>query len=212
MSLSAVRGEVPSKILIVDDFEAFRRFVGSLLQQRGPFEIEEACDGLEAVRKAEQFAPDLILLDIGLPKLNGLEVAARVNNLVPAAKILFFSVEFSAEVVQDALNLGALGFVDKSRAHSDLLPAIARVLSGKRFVSNGLAVGEGAEAQDSHTHEVLFCSNDEVLLDGLTHFIAAALNVGNAAIVWASESHRNALVDRLQALRVDIAGAMQRGI
>jgi GntR family transcriptional regulator len=135
------------KILVVDDFEDFRRLVGLLLQQRAGFQIIEAANGLEAVQKAEQLQPDLILLDIGLPDLNGLEVAKRVRELAPAAKILFLSQESSPDVVREALSLGAQAYVLKLQVHNHLLPAIEAVLGGERFVSNGLEFSEGTEAQ-----------------------------------------------------------------
>lgn len=125
------------KILVVEDFEEFRRVVCSLLQTRTEFKIELSSDGLEAVQKAETMQPDLILLDIGLPTLNGMEVARRVRKLALAAKILFFSVESGIELVTEALTLGA-AYVHKSRAHRDLLPALEAVISGQRFVSDGL--------------------------------------------------------------------------
>ena len=97
--------------------------------------ICEVSDGLEAVHKAEELKPDLILLDIGLPTLNGIEVARQIRKLAPDSKIVFLSQESSSEVVEEALRLGAWGYVLKTRAGSDLLPAVEAVLSGKRFVS-----------------------------------------------------------------------------
>jgi DNA-binding NarL/FixJ family response regulator len=128
----------PFKILVVDDFEDFRRFVRSALQQRAEFQITEASDGLQAVEKAEKLHADLILLDIGLPSLNGFEVARRVRYLAPQAKILFLSQESSPDVVRKALSIGARGYVHKLRTGSDLLLAIEAVFRGERFVSDGL--------------------------------------------------------------------------
>ena len=125
------------KILVVEDFEEYRRVVCSLLQTRTEFKTELSSDGLEAVQKAEQAQPDLILLDIGLPTLNGMEVARRVHKLAPAAKILFFSVESDIDLVIEALTLGA-AYVHKPRAERDLLPALEAVIKGQRFVSEGL--------------------------------------------------------------------------
>jgi len=122
------------KILVVEDFERFRRFVVSTLQQRTK-QIAEASDGMEALQEAEEQHPDLVLLDIGLPSLNGIEVARRLRKLAVPPKIVFISQESSPEVVAEALNLGALGYVHKTRAGSDLLPAIDAVLRGKRFVT-----------------------------------------------------------------------------
>jgi DNA-binding NarL/FixJ family response regulator len=100
--------------------------------------ICEASDGVEAVQKAEELQPDLIVLDIGLPKLNGIEAARRIRQLVPQSKILFVSQESSSEVVKEAFNLGAMGYVIKSKAESDLLSAVNHIIMGKQFVSEGL--------------------------------------------------------------------------
>jgi CheY-like chemotaxis protein len=201
-----------SRVLIVEDYEAFRRFICLALEQRAVFQvIAEVSDGLDAVHKAHELQPDLILLDIGLPNLNGLEAGRRIRTVSPNSKILYLSQESSSDVVQEALGLGARGYVLKARAQSDLLPAIEAVLGGKRFVSKGLEFGDTIDAQAFHRHEILFCSDETVLLDGLTQFIAAALSAGNAAIVWATESHRDSLLQRLHALGVDIDAAIQRG-
>jgi DNA-binding NarL/FixJ family response regulator len=198
------------RVLVVEDYEPFRRFICLALQQRAEFHvIGEVSDGLEAVQRAQEFQPDLILLDIGLPKLNGIEVAKRVRRLAPNARLLFVSQESSPDVVRETFRLGAQGYVHKTRAQSDLLPALEAVVGGKRFVSSGLEFSEGTDPAP-HRHEILFCSDEAVLLDSLTQFIAAALSAGNAAIVWATESHRDSLLQRLHALGVDIDAAIQR--
>jgi DNA-binding NarL/FixJ family response regulator len=126
------------KILVVEDYEQFRRFVCSLLQQKPEYQITQASDGLEAVQKAKELQPDLIVLDIGLPGLNGLEAARRVRKFASGARVLFISQESSPEVVQEALILGARGYVHKSRAASDLIRAVEAVFRGEQFVSGGL--------------------------------------------------------------------------
>jgi DNA-binding NarL/FixJ family response regulator len=131
MSPSTVR------VLVVDDYEPFRRFVQSTLEKRPDWQIiGEASDGLEAVQKAEELRPDLIVLDIGLPNLDGMEAARRIRKLSPQSKILVLTQESSADVVQEVLRLGVLGYVVKARAGSDLLAAVEAVLLGKHFVSN----------------------------------------------------------------------------
>lgn len=93
-------------------------------------------DGLEAVRKAEELKPDLILLDIGLPSLNGIDAGRQIRKLSPESKIIFLSQESSADVIEAALSLGALAYVVKTRAESDLLAAVDSVLLGRKFVSS----------------------------------------------------------------------------
>jgi DNA-binding NarL/FixJ family response regulator len=125
------------RVLIVEDFVAFRRFVCSTLGTKPELQVVgEASDGREAVQKAEELKPDLILLDIGLPTLNGIDAARQIRKLSPKSKIIFLSQESSADVIEAALSLGALAYVVKTRAESDLLAAVDSVLLGKRFVSS----------------------------------------------------------------------------
>lgn len=98
------------RVLIAEDFAPFRRFVCSMLAGRSDLRIiEEASDGVEAVQKAAELKPDLILLDIGLPTMSGIDAARRIRELVPESKIIFLSQESSADVIEEALSTGALG-------------------------------------------------------------------------------------------------------
>jgi DNA-binding NarL/FixJ family response regulator len=129
------------RVLVVDDYEPFRRFVCLALEKRSEWQIiAEASDGLEAVQKAEELQPDLIVLDIGLPLLNGIEAARRIGKLCPQCKILFLTQESSAEVVREAFSLGALGYVVKSHAGGELVAAVDAVSQGKHFVGKGCEV------------------------------------------------------------------------
>jgi DNA-binding NarL/FixJ family response regulator len=124
------------RTLVVDDVEDFRRFVCSRLEQGTECEVVgEASDGLQAVVQAEQLQPDLILLDLGLPTINGIEAARRIRKLSPNSKILFFTQNSSREIAQGALRTGASGYLLKSDA-TDLLCAVETVLQGERFVSS----------------------------------------------------------------------------
>ena len=125
------------RVLLVEDFEPFRRFVTSTLAGLRDLQvIGEASDGLAAVQKAVEQKPDLILLDIELPILNGFEAARQIRKLVPESKIIFLSLESSADVVQEALSIGAWGYVVKARAGTELVAALEAVISGKRFVGS----------------------------------------------------------------------------
>jgi DNA-binding NarL/FixJ family response regulator len=129
------------RILLVEDFEPFRRFIRSQLQPRLDLEvIAEASDGLE-VHVAEQLQPDLILLDIGLPNLNGIEAARRIRKLSPQSKILFVSQESSPDVIEGPLSLGAMGYVIKAHAGRELLLAMDAVREGRQFISSGAELG-----------------------------------------------------------------------
>ena len=123
------------RVLVVDDHELWRRHISSALRQNLQCQlIGEAADGLEAVQKAERLKPDLIVLDIGLPMLNGIEAARRIRASVPDSKILFVSEHRSPEIAQAALATGAHGY-RQVRCRSDLLPAIEAIIQGESFIS-----------------------------------------------------------------------------
>jgi DNA-binding NarL/FixJ family response regulator len=124
------------RVLVVEDFEPFRQFIHTTLQQTEFQIVGESWDGIEAVQKAEELQPDLILLDIGLPFLNGIEAARQIRKLSPQPKILFVSQESFADVIEEAMNSGAMGYVVKAHAASDLLAAVEAVCEGRTFVSN----------------------------------------------------------------------------
>lgn len=220
------------RVFVVDDYEPFRRFVFSTLQHRPDLQVVgEASDGLEAVYKAQELQPDLIVLDLGLPTLNGIEAARRMRKLAPQSKILFLTQESSPDVVQEALGLGE-GYVVKAHAGSELLAALDAVCQGRQFISSGLSghdFTKATAAQDpglhkealpslvprkaanTRGHAVQFYSDDASLLVGFACFIEAALDAGNAVIVVMTESHRKSLLQRLQALGLNIDAAIEQG-
>ena len=139
------------RVLIVDDFEPWRRVVRWMLHYFAEWQIVgEASDGVEGVRKTEELQPDIILLDIGLPKLNGIDAAEPILNVAPHSKIVFLSVELCPELVQGALRTGAHGYVVKSDAASDLLIAMSTVMNGQRFVGPRFANYDFILADDLH--------------------------------------------------------------
>jgi DNA-binding NarL/FixJ family response regulator len=127
------------RILVVDDSDRFRQFLVLSLRQRAEFQlVYEASDGLEAVARAEELKPELILLDVGLPGVNGIEAGRRIRKISPNSKILFVSLESSVDVVQEALHLGAQGYLLKADAGDELLPAVDAVLQGRQYLSRRL--------------------------------------------------------------------------
>jgi DNA-binding NarL/FixJ family response regulator len=212
--------------MVVEDYEPFRRFVCAELQKHWKLlEIIEACDGLDAVQKMQELQPDLILLDVGLPKLNGIEVARRIRELRPKSKILFLSENRSWDIVEEALRSGAMGYVVKSDAAQELLPAVEAVLQGRRFLSASLEGRNLTGVADEHNaatqqfriaesprgHEVGFYSDDRHLVDDVAQFIGAALQNGNAAIVVATAFHRDGVLARLQSDGLNIVAAIEQG-
>jgi DNA-binding NarL/FixJ family response regulator len=124
------------RVLVVDDFAVWRNYVLGKLRENPYLQVVDfASDGLEAVRKVLELKPDLILLDIGLPGLNGIAAARQIRELAPKSKIIFLTQETSIDIVQAALSSGAEGYVFKTSAESHLLAAVEAVLSGKQFVS-----------------------------------------------------------------------------
>jgi DNA-binding NarL/FixJ family response regulator len=124
----------------VDDYAAWRDYARSVLEKEPQFRIVAAIsDGREAVQRAQELQSDLVILDVGLPKLNGIEAARGILQLAPQTKVLFLSDYISPDIVQEALNTGANGYVLKSDAGSELLAAAKAVLRGQMFVSQVLA-------------------------------------------------------------------------
>ena len=127
------------RILLVDDFLAWHRIVGELLEAENDLQIAAtAKDGLDAVQKAMQLQPDLILMDLRLPGMNGLEATRQIRVASPASKVLFLSENRTSDVVESALQVGGLGYVLKSDAHSDLIAGIRSVLQDEQFISHSL--------------------------------------------------------------------------
>jgi DNA-binding NarL/FixJ family response regulator len=138
------------RILVVDDFEPWRRFVSTIAQiEPGWHVIGEASDGLEAVQKAEEFRPDLIVLDIELPKLSGIEAAKQICKVAPNSKILFVSTYSSREIAEEALDTGASGYVIKADAGKELAKAVVAVFEGKRYISSRLQGYTSADPGDT---------------------------------------------------------------
>ena len=124
------------RVLVVDDFERWRRVVRMALQAKlGMQVLEEAGDGLEAVAKAQDLQPDLVVLDIGLPTLNGIDAARRIRSVSPKSKVIFLTENYSCDVAEAALQEGASGYVVKSAFAGELIPAVEAVLEGRSFLS-----------------------------------------------------------------------------
>jgi len=191
-------------------------------------------DGLEAVRQAQELRPDLILLDIGLPSLNGIAAARQIHKLSPDSKILFISQEMSADFVQEALGTGASGYIVKIDAISELNLALEAILRGEKFVSTRLrdhisTKAPGVEAHQNISigtfvtagstprsarnpgHVVNFYTDDAILLAGLTSLIGDSVAAGESAVAVITRSHRIGLEQRLNARGIAISDAIKNG-
>jgi DNA-binding NarL/FixJ family response regulator len=128
--MSAVR------VLVVDDHTLVRHSICSLLSQEPTLDVIcQTADGEEAVKKANELQPDLILLDIGLPGISGIEAARQIRKVSPKSQIIFLSQHDSSHMVNESLRVGGHGYVAKIDAGSELVKAIRTVREGGRFVS-----------------------------------------------------------------------------
>ena len=126
-------------ILIADDGETFRRAVSSILADIPELmTLAEAADGAEAIKMAAELNPDLVLLDVGLPIINGVEAAAKIRAVAPNAKLIFLTQHDSPDFVSAALRAGALGYVLKVDVGSELLQAAMAVVRGEQYLSSGI--------------------------------------------------------------------------
>ena len=225
-------------ILVVDDFVPWRSYVVAKLAENPALHIVGfASDGLEAVQKADELQPELILMDVNLPNLSGIGAARRIRELSLKSKILFLSQNPDLDVVRAALDAGGVGYVLKSSAESELLAALDAVMLGKTFVSGQLAsrdfsydtapqasiqtpYGESIESaappssvqkRSAHCHEVEFYRTDASFLDRCARFIAAALANGDSVILAATLPHGNSLRERLQTEGHNVADAIESG-
>lgn len=137
------------RILIVDDNEHWRRFLYSFLAHNPAWQIIcEASDGVEAVERSLDLKPDVILLDIGLPELNGIEAARQIHKFAPASRILFLSESTQPEIVQAAFRVGGRGYVVKSDAGGELVRALEAVIANRQFVGRRFLALEGLGLDD----------------------------------------------------------------
>jgi DNA-binding NarL/FixJ family response regulator len=192
------------RALLADDHSIVRRGLRSLLEEAGHSVVAEAGDGLEAVRLSEAHRPDLLILDIGMPKLNGIEVAARMQKLERPPNVIILSMHADESYIIRALAAGARAYLLKTATDEDLLPAVRAVSSGKPFFSPAVTsvlvedyirrlqargLTDSFDLLTDREREVLQllaegCSNKEV---------ATQLNVGLSTV----ETHRANLMQKL---------------
>ena len=201
--------EAIRRVLVVDDYEPWRCHVRRALQASKEWQIVgEAADGPEAIRMARDLKPDLILLDIGLPTLSGIQVAERVLAADPTQRILFISEHRS--LAEGALATGARGYIIKSDAALELLPAMEAVAQGRRYVGASAELPSlDASAEHVHRHDAGFYADEASLLNAWTQVADAALKVGHAVILLTSEARQRTIQQRVQNRGVDVDRAIQ---
>ena len=134
-----------ASILIVDDHEIFRRGLRSLLESRDEYDVSgEAVNGLEAIEKAKQLLPDIIVMDVSMPQMDGLQATRLIRRERPDAKILILSQHDSPHMLSAAQDAGASGYVTKSQVARCLFAALDAIAEGRPFSWNGAAASNGS--------------------------------------------------------------------
>jgi DNA-binding NarL/FixJ family response regulator len=193
------------RVLLADDHSIVRRGMRSLLETENSVEvIAEAADGLEALRLCEEHHPDLLILDVAMPKLNGIDVAARSQKMDPPPRTIMLSMHLDESYVMRSINAGARGYLLKDATDEDLLPAIRAVAAGKSFFSpavSGVLAEEYMEQLKGRgltdSYDLLTDREKEVLqllAEGRSNKeVAALLDVGLSTV----ETHRANLMQKL---------------
>jgi CheY-like chemotaxis protein len=193
------------RILVADDFAPWRTLVRSLLEQDPTWKvIAEACDGVEAIEKASELQPDIVILDLGMPNLNGLEAAKIIGRKSPNSRTIFATQVGDTEVRNAAFRIGAVGYVLKTDALRELVPAVEGALRAEKQVPPKRTEGCGC-------HHAEFYPDNASLVDGFARFIETALENGSAVIFIATESHRTSVLERLKSHAVDVDAIMKLG-
>jgi DNA-binding NarL/FixJ family response regulator len=200
---------VTYRVLVVDDHAPWRREVDSTLRASGRWSVVgEAVDGLDAVRQAEALTPDLILMDVGLPRLNGIEAAGRILSNGSSSRILFLSGHSSWAIVDAALTAGGRGYILKSDAWRDLLPAMDAVVEGDLFVGASL---QAIALSSTARHTAGFYADDAALVEAYARFAVATLKAGQSLIVACRDPRRPVLARKLEMAGFDVEDLTRRG-
>jgi DNA-binding NarL/FixJ family response regulator len=218
------------RILVADDHEVVRKGLISLLQSQPDWQVcGEAADGREAVEKAQQLKPDVVILDIGMPSLNGLEATRQILKINPQARVLILTLHDSDQVVREVLNAGARGFLLKSDAARDLVAAVEALRRDKTYFTSKVATMvlegylKGTPGPVAPTNRSRLTPREreivQLLAEGKsTKEVAVALGLS----VKTAETHRSNIMRKLQlhsvsdlvlyAVKNNIVHVVQAGI
>jgi DNA-binding NarL/FixJ family response regulator len=206
------------RALVVDDHEPWRRYAALAVEASlDATVVGEAADGAQAVAEATRLRPDLVVIDVGMPAMNGLEAAQRILAELPAACLVFLSENPSADTADAAIALGASAYVMKSDAAFELCPALRRAIEGRLFVAGRLVAHVGANGagarlnQGARCHEAALCPDRRGLVDAYTRFLESALRIGSSALLLSRGHTRDEVDDRLRRAGVDLGGAIAEG-
>jgi DNA-binding NarL/FixJ family response regulator len=195
------------RILIADDHDLMRRGLKSLIEAHAGWEIvAEAHTGAEAAKKAEELKPDIAILDISMPELNGLEAARRIRKISPRTEILILSVHYSDRLIRDILEAGVRGYVVKSDSDRDLVIAIEALANHKPFLTpqatevmlSGLSGARGALPADPDALKERLTSREREIVQLLSEGksskeTAAVLGIS----IKTAETHRANIMRKL---------------
>ena len=201
---------------MVDDYEPWRRHVDATIRNHPHWQIVgEASDGFDAIVKARDLRPDLILLDINLPGIAGIDAATQILAFDPGARVLFMSQYRAWEIVRAAMRTGARGYIPKGDVELDLVSAMDAIVDGRRIVSADVLepvfTKTAQERMQPPRHEVGLYSDEAVLLDEYARVAGSALRAGDGAIVAASATRLERIHHRLQTRGIDADSAVREG-
>ncbi|HEY2981211.1 MAG TPA: response regulator transcription factor [Anaerolineales bacterium] len=203
---------MPCRVLLADDHQIVRQGLRGLLEAAGHEVVGEASDGREALKLARTLNPDIAVLDLSMPLLNGLDAAREIRRLAPDIRTILLTMYTDKDYVLQALRAGARGYVLKTQAAEDLISAIRDILRGETYLSAGVAasVVDAVLENTNSAGDPLTARERQILQlvaeGNTTKEIAKLLNVSFKT----AESHRNHIMKKLDIH--DVAGLVRYAI
>lgn len=199
---------MPVSILIADDHDIIRAGIKNILRKQSVYEVVgEAIDGEDVLAKIEKLKPDIVLLDISMPKISGLEIIGRLKRISPETKVLIVTLHKASAYIMKALGAGIKGYLHKENAAEDLLPALRKVVEGKVYLSSAISSYLIDKISEESTEEAvkkdLLTSREQEILrliaEGKTaKEISACLYISPRTV----ENYKNILFKKLGLSRI----------